>query len=454
VVSWHRHTPLTQAPIVKHAEILRQTVAARLPTRWATFDVFGFERERLGSRGGIETALALVLGNVQGGAPLLRIHSQCVTGELLGSLRCDCNAQLQMAMKAISQEGHGILVYEHQEGRGIGLVAKLKAYALQDAGLDTVEANRALGFEDDCRDFALPVAILHRLGIERVRLLSNNPRKAQALTDGGIAVDAIVPCEVTPTPHSVTYLRTKKERMGHLLTEKVLRQRVDAPPMATVEEAIGELTAGRMIVVVDDEDRENEGDLIMAAEKADADAINFMLKHGRGLVCLAMTGERLDALAIGPMTAQNTSSENTAFTTSVDLKGHGVTTGVSAHDRARTIAAMLDPGTRPQSLARPGHLFPLRARGGGVLERRGHTEAAVDLARLAGLAPAGVICEILNDDGTMARAPELAEFCMRHGLVMITVADLVRFRLAKGRFSIHERADQHAGQQPLVDALR
>jgi 3,4-dihydroxy 2-butanone 4-phosphate synthase/GTP cyclohydrolase II len=210
-----------------------------------------------------------------------------------------------------------------------------------------------------------------------------------------------------------------------------LTQMADAPPTATVEEAVREFAAGRMIVVVDDEDRENEGDLIMAAEKTDPAAINFMLKHGRGLVCLAMTGERLDELALGPMTVENSASEDTAFTTSVDLKGHGVTTGVSAHDRARTIAAMLDPRTRPHNLARPGHMFPLRARAGGVLERRGHTEAAVDLARLAGLAPAGVICEILNDDGTMARAPELAEFCARYGLVMITVEDLVRFRLAK-----------------------
>ena len=418
---------------MKHAEVLRQTVATRLPTRWATFDVFGFERERVGSRSGTETALALVLGNIQdSSAPLLRIHSQCVTGELLGSLRCDCNDQLKTAMQAISQEGHGILIYEHQEGRGIGLMAKLKAYALQDAGLDTVEANRALGFEDDCRDFALPVAILHRLGIERVRLLSNNPRKAQALADGGIVVAAMVPCEVSPTTHSVAYMRTKKERMGHLLTEKALGQRPDAPPpTATVEEALRQLAAGRMIVVVDDDDRENEGDLVMAAEKVDAAAINFMLTHARGLVCLALTGERLDELALGPMTAENTATEDTAFTTSVDLKGDGVTTGISAHDRARTIAAMLDPRTRPDDLARPGHMFPLRARAGGVLERRGHTEAAVDLARLAGLAPAGVICEILNDDGTMARAPELAEYCARHGLVMITVADLVRFRLAK-----------------------
>ena len=426
---------------MKHAEALQQTVAMRLPTRWATFDVFGFERERHGSRSGTETALALVLGNIQGSAPLLRIHSQCVTGELLGSLRCDCNAQLQTAMQAISREQRGVVIYEHQEGRGIGLVAKLKAYALQDAGLDTVDANRALGFADDYRDFALPVAILHRLGIERVRLLSNNPRKARALTNDGIVVDAMVPCEVAPTPHSAAYLRTKKERMGHLLTEKALKQKADAPRVA-VEEAIREFAAGRMIVVVDDEDRENEGDLIMAAEKVDADAINFMITRGRGLVCLAMTGERLDELAIGPMTAQNTLSENTAFTTSVDLKGHGVTTGISAHDRSRTIAAMLDPQTRPHHLARPGHMFPLRARARGVLERRGHTEAAVDLASLAGLAPAGVICEILNDDGTMARAPELGEFCKHHGLVMISVADLVRFRLAKEHFQSHDRAGQ------------
>ena len=193
------------------------------------------------------------------------------------------------------------------------------------------------------------------------------------------------------------------------------------------------IRAGRMIVVIDDEDRENEGDLTMAAEKITPDAINFMAKYGRGLVCLAMTEERLDYLRLGQMSAENTSNFGTAFTESIDAKD-GVTTGISAYDRSRTIRVAIDPATRPNDLARPGHIFPLRARKGGVLVRAGQTEASVDLARLAGLVPAGVICEIMSDDGTMARVPELTEFCRRHDMKMLTVAELIRYRMAHERY--------------------
>lgn len=205
------------------------------------------------------------------------------------------------------------------------------------------------------------------------------------------------------------------------------------PPFCDVETALEEFRAGRMIIVVDDEDRENEGDLTMAAEKITPEAINFMAKHGRGLVCLAMTEERLDALRLGPMSAENTSTFGTAFTESIDAR-EGVSTGISAYDRARTIQVAIDPRTRPHDLARPGHTFPLRAKKGGVLVRAGQTEAAVDLARLAGMAPAGVICEIMNDDGTMSRVPELIEFCRQHGMKMLTVAELIRYRMAHERY--------------------
>ena len=188
-----------------------------------------------------------------------------------------------------------------------------------------------------------------------------------------------------------------------------------------------------MIVVIDDEDRENEGDLTMAAEKVTPEAINFMAKYGRGLVCLAMTEERLDYLRLGQMSAENTSNFGTAFTESIDAKD-GVTTGISAYDRAQTIQIAIDPRTRPSDLARPGHVFPLRARKGGVLVRAGQTEASVDLARLAGLVPAGVICEIMNDDGTMSRVPQLSEFCHEHGMKMLTVAELIRYRMAHERY--------------------
>lgn len=196
-------------------QAVRRIVSTRLPTKSGLFQLAGFERELSGK---IETALALTMGDLTEGTPLLRIHSQCFTGEILGSLRCDCSDQLESAMDTIAAEGCGLVIYEYQEGRGIGLMAKLQAYALQDGGLDTVEANHALGFEADCRDFGLPVAILHDLKISRVRLLSNNPEKHQALVQAGIEVTERIGCETTPNIHALSYLRTKKERMGHTLS--------------------------------------------------------------------------------------------------------------------------------------------------------------------------------------------------------------------------------------------
>jgi len=202
---------------------------------------------------------------------------------------------------------------------------------------------------------------------------------------------------------------------------------------ATVEQAINDIRQGRMIVLVDDEDRENEGDLTMAASKITPDAVNFMAKFGRGLICLALTEERCDALHLTMMTPKNTSAFGTPFCESIDAR-RGTTTGISASDRATTILAATDINTRPEDLARPGHVFPLRARRGGVLVRAGQTEASVDLARIAGLEPAGVICEIMNDDGTMARTPQLREFCREHGLNLLTIADLIRYRMQHERY--------------------
>jgi 3,4-dihydroxy 2-butanone 4-phosphate synthase/GTP cyclohydrolase II len=196
---------------------------------------------------------------------------------------------------------------------------------------------------------------------------------------------------------------------------------------ATIEEAIEDIRQGKMVVVCDDEDRENEGDLTMAAQFATPEAINFMAKEGRGLICLSLTPERCDELGLDLMAAKNESPFETPFTITIEAR-EGVTTGISAHDRAHTIQVAVDPRSRPRDLVQPGHIFPLKSRSGGVLERAGQTEAAVDLARLAGLNPAGVICEVMNDDGTMARVPELAEYCSRHELKMITVADLIAYR--------------------------
>jgi len=199
------------------AGVLWRTAATRLPTKWGTFEAMGFERDVWAGNQSVETALALVLGDPRQGAPLLRVHSQCLTGETFDSLRCDCGGQLARAMQAIAQEGRGLVIYEYQEGRGIGLIAKLQAYELQDAGIDTIEANHALGLKADLRDFSLAAAILHDLRISRVRLLTNNPRKVRALSDRGIEVAEWLPCEVAPTAHSLAYLQVKKQKMGHVL---------------------------------------------------------------------------------------------------------------------------------------------------------------------------------------------------------------------------------------------
>src|SRR5437588_7653426 len=204
-------------------------------------------------------------------------------------------------------------------------------------------------------------------------------------------------------------------------------------PFVPVPDAIEEIRAGRILVVVDDEDRENEGDLTVAAEKVTPEIINFMATHGRGLICLTLTPERCDYLRLPLMSPTNTSTFGTAFCEAIDARD-GVSTGISAADRTRTILKAIEPNCRPGDLARPGHIFPLRAREGGVLVRAGQTEASVDLARMSGLAPAGVICEIMNADGTMARVPQLGEFCLRHGLKMVSVAELIRHRMRHERF--------------------
>jgi 3,4-dihydroxy 2-butanone 4-phosphate synthase / GTP cyclohydrolase II len=216
----------------------------------------------------------------------------------------------------------------------------------------------------------------------------------------------------------------------------------DSFPFSSIEDAVQELRAGRFIVVVDDEDRENEGDLVLAAEKATPQAINFMVREGRGLVCLALTEERCEQLQLAPMVEENTSNFGTAFTVSIEARGR-TTTGISAADRAATVLTAIDPRTKPADLLRPGHMFPLRAQRGGVLKRAGQTEASVDLCRIAGLTPAAVLCEVMNEDGTMARVPDLATFCKRHGLKMLTVADLIRHRMR------HERLVQRIASPHL-----
>jgi 3,4-dihydroxy 2-butanone 4-phosphate synthase/GTP cyclohydrolase II len=239
----------------------------------------------------------------------------------------------------------------------------------------------------------------------------------------------------------------------------------EQPKTITVETALDAVRAGRMIIIVDDEDRENEGDLMVAAEKATPEIVNFMARHGRGLICLPLTRERLEELQLPLMVSENTARFQTAFTVSIDAK-KDVTTGISAHDRARTILAAVDPATKPDDLARPGHIFPLQAVEGGVLSRSGQTEAAVDLARLAGLTPAGVICEVMNEDGTMARRPELEEISRRFGIPILTIADLIRYRMnhetlvrkleetdlptSRGHFRLHVYEDTIHGEHHVA----
>jgi len=218
--------------------------------------------------------------------------------------------------------------------------------------------------------------------------------------------------------------------------------RTPAAPFVDVPAALDEIRAGRMLIVVDDEDRENEGDLTLGAEFVTPEAINFMARFGRGLICLTLTEERADYLNLPPMTQQNSSRFGTAFTETIEAR-EGVTTGISAADRSHTIRTAIDSNSTASDLARPGHIFPLRARRGGVLVRAGQTEASVDLARLAGLNPSGVICEIMNDDGTMARVPDLTRFCAEHNLKMLTVAELIRYRLQ------HERYITRAGETTI-----
>jgi 3,4-dihydroxy 2-butanone 4-phosphate synthase/GTP cyclohydrolase II len=252
------------------------------------------------------------------------------------------------------------------------------------------------------------------------------------------------------------------------LDRRAPRNRIVAmpePPFSTIEAALEEFRRGRLVIIVDDEDRENEGDLAIAAEKVTPEAINFMAREGRGLICLALTEARCDELQLPLMVRDNTSPYGTAFTVSIEARGK-VSTGISAADRAATVLAAIHPATRPEDLLRPGHTFPLRARRGGVLKRAGQTEASVDLAQLAGLHPSGVICEIMNQDGTMARVPDLTAFAARHGLAMITVSDLIRYRLQHeslvervastrlptpyGEFRIHAYRSEATGEEHVV----
>ncbi|CAM9107036.1 unnamed protein product [Discosporangium mesarthrocarpum] len=459
-----------------------------LPTSRGEFRLRAYRHE--GNGRSLEPVVLLAEGDYSGqeGVPL-RVHDQCLTSEVLGSMRCDCKQQLELALDYISKNG-GCIIYMQQEGRGIGLANKIAAYALQDRGLDTVDANRHLGFEDDLRSYEAVEHILADLGVKSIRLMTNNPFKVKCLKAMGIKVLNCIPMLVPPNEHSLGYLKAKANRMRHLLYQLddaevmnnigVVQSAIPLAEVGSVRggeygntcthpssegsssaegtsfhaegtqgngtlenadletqeqegyafgresvlAAVEAVHAGHPVVVTDDEKRENEGDIIFAAEKATEDLLAFTIRHTSGVICVSLEEERLKELGLPQMVPDNEDPKKTAFSVTVDSK-EGISTGISAGDRAKTLKDLANSKAHAGDFIRPGHIFPLKYTRGGVLKRSGHTEAALDLARLAGLAPAGVLCEIITKDGKgMARVPELQDFCAEHGLVLTSIQDM------------------------------
>jgi 3,4-dihydroxy 2-butanone 4-phosphate synthase/GTP cyclohydrolase II len=424
----------------------------------------------------------------------VRIHDQCFTSEVFRSQRCDCKEQLKMSLEYIQEHG-GAVIYLQQEGRGIGLANKVAAYALQDDGMDTVDANTHLGFPEDARQYGCVPSILKDMGIDSIKLITNNPRKIERLTSLGVNVADTIPMVVErASVYNRKYLQTKQDRMNHnnfgamlqldnfgddrsldmLVNEAVTNLRRSGEPIAqeyinegeemaaaaitaalvddenfdsqagvtaaddgycfgrkSVEDAVAAVARGEIVVVVDDMDRENEGDFIMAADLATPETLATIIRYSSGVICIGMEGERMDELKLPAMLKNNEDPKETAFSVTVDAtKEHGITTGISATDRAVTMRLLAKSSTNHLDFARPGHIFPLRAKEGGVLTRDGHTEAAVDLSRLAGRHPSGVLCEIVSEENPveMARLPELKRFCKKHGFVLTSIVDIAQYR--------------------------
>eukprot|EP00523_Entomoneis_sp_CCMP467_P013882 CAMPEP_0168793102 /NCGR_PEP_ID=MMETSP0725-20121227/14899_1 /TAXON_ID=265536 /ORGANISM="Amphiprora sp., Strain CCMP467" /LENGTH=686 /DNA_ID=CAMNT_0008843841 /DNA_START=622 /DNA_END=2683 /DNA_ORIENTATION=- len=456
----------------------------------------------------------------------VRIHDQCVTSEVLEvngeytarrrkrdvkfcrdgcivfsyvfscssscTISCDCREQLQMALQFVQEQG-GCVIYLQQEGRGIGLANKVAAYALQDEGMDTVDANLHLGFPEDCRDYGVVPSILEEMGILEggIHLMTNNPRKVELLEALGVKVHQTIPMVVSETnEHNRRYLETKSHRMRHSNFANLLQTQNGEKAVPTkngmmapmsrklrggsssssdettevmhitldregdslngqeeagvvanddgycfgqqsVLEAVEATRRGEIVVVVDDMDRENEGDFIMAAELCKPEDMATIIRYSSGVICIGMEGERMDELELPPMLVNNQDPKGTAFSVTVDAcKEHGITTGISAKERSLTVNLLANGSAAATDFHRPGHILPLRAREGGVLERDGHTEASVDLARLAGLEPAGVLCEIVSEENPteMMRLPEIKRFCKKHGFVLTSIADIAQYR--------------------------
>jgi len=398
-----------------------------------------------------------------------------------------------MSLEYIRDHG-GAVIYLQQEGRGIGLANKVAAYALQDVGLDTVDANTHLGFPEDARQYGVVPSLMKDMGIDSIRLMTNNPRKIERLTSLGVDVAGTIPMVVPEAnPYNKKYLQTKQDRMNHSnfgdmlinspdsmmssdyshveillnnekpsVAEEFITEGEEMAAVAiasalmdddsaqsgvvaaddgycfgrqSVEDAIAAVKRGELIVVVDDESRENEGDFIMAADKCTPKAMAEFIRYSSGVICIGMEGERMDELELPAMVVNNEDPKGTAFSVSVDATSeHGITTGISATDRAKTSVVLGNMDSKASDFHRPGHIFPLRAKENGVLTRDGHTEAAVDFARLAGSSPAGLLCEIVSEEHPteMARLPELKRFCRKHGYVLTSIADLQQYRRDTG----------------------
>eukprot|EP00979_Chaetoceros_neogracilis_P014226 scaffold4487_cov273-Chaetoceros_neogracile.AAC.32 len=393
-----------------------------------------------------------------------------------------------MSLEYIQEHG-GAIIYLQQEGRGIGLANKVAAYALQDVGMDTVDANTHLGFPEDCRQYGVVPSILKDMGIDSIRLITNNPRKIERLAALGVNVEDTIPMVVERSnQHNRKYLQTKQDRMDHknfgdmlsldsrgpssviedamqqlqalkqsdysvdnyinegeemavhAITSALLDEQQEGVTAnedgycfgrESVENAIAAVGRGEIVVVVDDMDRENEGDFIMAADLCTPETMATIIRYSSGVICIGMEGKRMDELKLPAMVINSEDPKETAFSVTVDASSkHGITTGISATERAKTMRLLGDPTTRADDFVRPGHVFPLRAKENGVLTRDGHTEASVDLARLAGRDPCGVLCEIVSEENPteMARVPELKRFCKKHGFVLTSIVDIAQYR--------------------------
>lgn len=505
----------TNSPVPKHST--KFVAECNMPTENGQFRMRSYNYK---SEAQTLEPIVMVSGDVGNKENVLvRVHDQCFTSEVFGSLRCDCKLQLKQSLDMIQKESEvpnnadqaqgGIVIYLQQEGRGIGIANKVAAYALQDQGMDTVDANLHLGFAAEQREYKCVPDILRDLGIKSIRLMTNNPFKIEQLRALGVEVTDRVSIQMPANPHNERYLQAKKDRMRHLLAEsptlvasapidqaatRTFTRKMKLPgavgmlrgagsarsedevapkvglaggnaasvmgmfPTAiaaekpkskaaahidgvnavesergyalgrdTVLAAIEATKQGKVVLVVDDADRENEGDLIMAAEKATPEAVGFIVRYSSGVLCVSLEGERLDALRLPPMVQLNQDPKQTAYSVSADYK-HGTSTGISAADRALTFRKLVDPTASADEFQRPGHVFPLRYKPGGTLRRKGHTEASLDLSRLAGLAPGGVLAEVVHDDGSMMRLPALRDFGKQHNLVLTSVQDIAAYR--------------------------